>query len=137
MRTSALLLASLFCVAPAAAESVSHSVSGYQVSLHRSENGSGDFQGWITLLNGDVEVGFIYIQDGEPQTPHLGSTKYVVVDIPVRMLDATLTMLDSGKPIVISYSDDHGSPSAFLQIGGARPLGDEQRAFMQKVFGIE
>lgn len=137
MRKIALLLAPLLYVTTAAAESVSHAVSGYEVSLHRSKNGSGDFQGWITLLNGDAEVGFLYVQDGEPGTPHLGSTKYVVIDIPIRMLDAMLAMLDSGKPIAITYSDDHGGPVAFLNVGGARPLGDEQRAFMKKEFGIE
>lgn len=136
MRRIALLHAPLFYVAPAAAELVSHAVSGYEVSLYRPENGSADFQGWITLLNGSEEVGFVYIRDGEPGTPHLGSTKYVVIDIPIRMLDATLAMLDSGKWVAINYSDDHGRPFAFLNLE-RRPLGDEQRAFIKKEFGIE
>lgn len=59
----ALALAS---ASPAAAEFVSNPVTGYQVSIFRQEGGSHDFQGWIRLLNGAKDAGYIYIQNGLP-----------------------------------------------------------------------
>jgi len=120
------------------AEEVSHPVSDYQVSLFR-DGGSPDFQGWITLLNGSEEVGFVYIRNGQPARPHLGSTKYVVTDIPVAMLDVTVAMLSSGKPVFITYWDG-GNPnnaSAFLHVGGLALAGAEQLADMKQRFNVE
>ncbi len=125
-------------VGPALAEDVRHPVSDFQVSLYRS-GGSADFQGWITLLNGNTEVGFIYIDNGKPVRPFLGSTKYVVIDIPVAMLDVTVAMLSSGKPVFISYWDG-GNPvnaSAFLHIGGDLVPGDAQAADVKARLGVD
>lgn len=113
LSTSVLLSAS------AHAESVSNPVTGYQVSLFRN-GGSQDFQGWIRLFNGNSDAGYLYIHNGAQMLPHLGSTKYVVLDINVAMLDATLAMLNSGKPIFITYNDsgDPAKASGFLHVGG-------------------
>jgi hypothetical protein len=129
----------LAAVGPAAAEDVSNPVTGYQVSIFRQEGGSADFQGWIRLLNGTKDAGYIYIQNGLPLTPHLGSTKYVVIDIPVAMLDVTLGMLNSGKPVFITYHDNGNgaNASAFLHVGGdALPL-EEQAEFVARNFSVD
>ena len=104
---------------PAAAEEVSNPVTGYQVSLFR-DGGSHDFQGWIRLFNGTADAGYVYIHNGTQMMPRLGSTKYVVLDIPVDMLGATLDMLNSGKPVFITYNDfgDPNDSSGFLHVGG-------------------
>lgn len=135
MPALAAAMAALAPVGAAIAESVSNPVTGYQVSIFRSEGGSNDFQGWIRLLNGTADAGYIYIQNGLPGTPFLGSSRYVVIDIPVAMLGDTLRMLDSGKPIFITYRDNDGqSPSAFLHVGGNARLGDEQAQFVGRTF---
>jgi hypothetical protein len=137
MRTSLLAaaLAALVSADPAGAETVSNPVTGYQVSLFRAEGGNNDFQGWIRLFNGAADAGYVYIQNGLPETPFLGSTKYVVIDIPVAMLGDTLRMLDSGKPIFITYRDTEGkSPSAFLHVGGNALPGSEQAEFVSRAF---
>ena len=122
----------------ALAEDVSHPVSDYRVVLYRN-GGSADFQGWIRLLNGDKEAGFIYIDNGPPGRPFLGSTKYIVIDIPVAMLDVTVAMLNSGKPVFITYTDggDPKNASAFLHVGGVGLPGEEQVADIKARFGID
>jgi len=129
------MIAAAVSATPAAAEFVSNPVTDYQVSIFRTEGGSHDFQGWIRLLNGTADAGYIYIQNGLPLTPRLGSTKYVVIDIPVSMLGDTLDMLRSGKPVFITYRDVDGQfPSAFLHVGSdALPL-EEQSAFIAQTF---
>jgi hypothetical protein len=135
---SALVIAAMSTFAPALAEDVSNPVTDFQVSLYR-DGGSSDFQGWIKLLNGSSEAGFIYIRNGQPGRPFLGSTKYVVIDIPVAMLDVTVTMLSSSRPVFITYTDN-GNPanaSAFLHVGGNALPGDEQILQMQEKFSVD
>ena len=133
---AALILAAIGT--DAFAEDVSHPVTAYQVSLYRA-GGTPDFQGWIRLMNGTREAGFIYIRDGQPGRPFLGSTKYIVIDIPVAMLDVTVAMLNSGKPVSITYTDN-GNPdnaSAFLHVGGSGLPGAEQVAEIKQRFNVE
>ena len=55
------------------------------------------------------------------------------------MLDVTLGMLNSGKPVFITYHDNGNgaNASAFLEVGGdALPL-EEQAEFVARTFSVD
>lgn len=143
MKTLPLLAATFVALAgadPAAAESVSNPVTGYEVSLYRPSGGDSDFQGWIMLLNGEKQAGYIYIQNGIPMEPRLGGSadeRYVVIDIPVAMLGDTLTLLTAEKDVRIIFDDQDGkaSPTAFLIVGSGKRMAREEGDFVAKTFG--
>jgi hypothetical protein len=55
-------------------------VTGYRTSLYR-HGADADFLGWIQLMNGDDDAGYVYIRR-PVGPPLLGSSRYVVMDIP-------------------------------------------------------
>ncbi len=90
-------------------------VTGYQTSLYRSGT-SADFLGWIRLLNGNQDAGYIYIEQ-PVKPPSLGSSGYVVMDIPPAMLESLLRILQSGEPLQIRFYQGAANvdASAFLE----------------------
>ena len=140
MRTGAIVMSLALLgtgTGQALAENVRHKVEGYEITLSR-DGRSHEFQGWIRLYDATRTIGYVYIQDAPQMRPRLGSDGYVVIDIPVRMLDATLRMLDSGKPVFISYGDD-GDPDrafAFLDVGGEAPPSPDEAEFLRREFSL-
>jgi hypothetical protein len=76
-------------------------ITGYRTSLYRSGSSS-DFLGWIQLLNVDQAAGYIYIRrPGSP--PYLGSSRYIVMDLPPELLESILRILLSKEPLQIRF----------------------------------
>lgn len=90
-------------------------VTGYRTSLYRSGT-SADFLGWIRLLNGAQDAGYIYIQR-PVQPPHLGSSRYVVMDFPPELLEPLLRILQSSESLQIRFYQGaaNADPAAFLE----------------------
>ncbi len=76
-------------------------VTGYRTSLYR-EGANADFLGWIELVNGNQQAGYIYIRR-PVHSPYLGSTRYVVMDITPDLLDSLLRILQSGESLQIRF----------------------------------
>lgn len=76
------------------------------------------FFGWIRLLNGNRDAGYVYLTD-TPEKPHLSSQKeYIVTSIPVAMLQTMLDVLRNERNLQIRFSATGGedpAPSVFIE----------------------
>jgi hypothetical protein len=101
------------------AETLTNSITSYLITW--MDNGFG----WITLLNGNDEAGYVYIlPDSDPlRTPHLSAKKtYIVMSIHLSRLGDFLSILRNEMPLQIRYFDSQvpgSKPSAFIE---SRPL---------------
>ena len=93
-------------------------VTGYRTSLYR-HGADADFLGWIQLTNGEDDAGYIYIRR-PVASPNLGSSGYVVMDVPPELLDALLSILQSDEPLQIRFDKASAASeaSAFLEHRG-------------------
>ncbi|MCP3385995.1 hypothetical protein NLM31_36990 [Bradyrhizobium sp. CCGUVB4N] len=56
--------------------------------------------GWIELLQGNDIAGYRYVTGRPPREPYLSAEKkYIVMDIPIGMLDTLLGILRNEKPL--------------------------------------
>jgi hypothetical protein len=101
-----------------ATEQLTNPVTGYNITLDPSSDGK--FLGWIELLNGKNDAGYVYFEN--PQSPpHLSSAKtYIVMSLQPPMFDALLSILRNEKQIRISFFDCQctgGTPTAMIETG--------------------
>jgi hypothetical protein len=90
-------------------------VTGYRTVLYR-DGTDADFLGWLRLLNGGDDAGYVYIR--RPLgVPDIGSSGYVVMDFPPEFLGTLLSILQSGEPLQVRFeqSTAHADASAFLE----------------------
>jgi hypothetical protein len=90
-------------------------ITGYRTSLYRSGTAA-DFLGWIQLVNGAQDAGYIYIRR-PVGAPYLGSSRYVVMDFPPELLEPLLRILQSNEPLQIRFYQGaaNADASAFLE----------------------
>ncbi|WP_426424178.1 hypothetical protein [Bradyrhizobium genosp. A] len=99
------LLAGLFSGWPSsqtfATEQLTIPVTGYNITLDPSQDGK--FLGWVELLNGKSDAGYVYLED--PQLPpHLSAEKtYIVMSLKPALLDTLLSILRNEKQIRIAF----------------------------------
>jgi hypothetical protein len=90
-------------------------VTGYRTALYR-DGTDADFLGWLQLLNGNEDAGYIYIR--RPlRIPDLGSSGYVVMDFPPEFSGTLMSILQSGEPLQIRFEQAtaNADASAFLE----------------------
>jgi hypothetical protein len=101
-----------------ATEQLTNPVTGYNITLDPSQDGN--FLGWIELLNGQKDAGYVYFET-PVSPPHLSSAKtYIVMSFQPSFFDSLLTILHTEKQIKISFFDCQcagGIPSAMIDTG--------------------
>jgi len=102
-------------------------ITDFNISL-MNPSGAGSFLGWIRLLNGANDAGYIYlVDDSEPEPPRLSDDKsYIVMNMPTSRLANLLTILKSGMSLQIRFYDaqvEFVVPSAFLEPRDGNPPG--------------
>ena len=106
-------------------------ISGHQLVIMPATSQQKDLFGWIRLVNGVNDVGYIYLQEALiPTDPHLSSDgSYIVTTMPMSSLQTLLYILHNEKNLEIRYYDPQSAgvaPSAFIEqatpsaLGGAR-----------------
>jgi hypothetical protein len=71
-----------------ATEQLTNPVTGYNITLDPSQDGK--FLGWIELLNGQKDAGYVYFEN-PPSPPHLNSEKtYIVMSFQPSFFDSLL-----------------------------------------------
>ncbi len=101
-----------------ASEEKANPITGYELVLMPATKVV-PFFGWIRLLNGQDDAGFIYLDDVPARDPELiGTTKqYIITSMPTASLPMLLDVLRHEKPLEIRFYDPQtpGShPSVFL-----------------------
>jgi hypothetical protein len=116
------VLTSVFCGWPlsqsCATEQLTNPVTGYNITIDSSQDGT--FLGWIELLNGQSDAGYVYFES--PQSPpHLSSAKtYIVMSLQPALFQSLLSVLRNEKQIRITFFDCQctgGTPSAMIETG--------------------
>jgi hypothetical protein len=101
-----------------AAQQLSNPVTRYNITLDPAQDGA--FLGWIELINGDKDAGYIYFEN-PPKPPHLSSQKtYIVMSFQPSFFETLLSILRSEKDVRISFFDCEcagGTPSAMIDSG--------------------
>jgi hypothetical protein len=125
------------CSLEEATMSQTNTISGYELVIMNDRNRR--FLGWIRLLDGQNDAGYVYITD-DPVQPHLGGVgrlpqSYVVMSRPIAELGVLLSVLNDGRAKTIRFADNNPQdPSAFIEHAGAQLDGDELAALGR--FGI-
>lgn len=74
--------------------------------------------GWIRLINGETDAGYIYLTSS-PVEPHLSSKgTYIVTSIPINELSTMLDILRKEKGLQIRFFDPQTpgvAPSVFIE----------------------
>jgi hypothetical protein len=115
------VLSGIPCAAASVANAVeekSNPISGYQLVLMPATKHTAFF-GWIRLLNGDQDAGYIYLEDGPSSDPALSSDKsYIITAMPTASLSMLLEVLRHEKNLQIRYYNPQSegiSPFVFLE----------------------
>ena len=102
-----------------AVEELANPISAYELTLMPPTKNESNAFGWIRLLNGTKDAGYIYLESSAPQDPHLSFNKdYIVTGMPLASLDTLLSILRGEKNLQIRYFDHQsggGSPSVFIE----------------------
>jgi len=123
----AFLAASCVLSSPACAyQQFIHPITGYHITI-MNPTPTGALFGWLELVNGNQQVGYVYLEDADLSPPH-GGAGYIVMHMPWSQLGNLLTVLKSGEPLQIRLYDPQTPgvlPSAFIESVGsnvAQPL---------------
>ena len=76
------------------------------------------FFGWIRLLNGNRDAGYVYLTDTLEKSHLSGAKEYIVTSVPVAMLQPMLDVLRNERNLQIRFaaSDDQDpDPSGFIE----------------------
>ena len=100
-----------------ATEEKANPITGYELVLLPATQVV-PFFGWIRLLNGQDDAGYIYLADVPATDPALNGTKqYIITSMPTASIHMLLDVLRNEKPLEIRFYDPQtaGShPSVFL-----------------------
>jgi hypothetical protein len=102
-----------------ATEEKANPITGYELVLLPATKVV-PFFGWIRLLNGQDDAGFIYLDDVPATDPVLigvGTRQYIITSMPTASLPMLLDVLRNEKPLEIRFYDPQtaGShPTVFL-----------------------
>ena len=117
----AFLAGSCVLSSPAyASQQFIHPITGYQITI-MNPSPTGALFGWLELLNGSEQVGYVYLDDTDVSPPR-GGAGYIVTHMPWSQLGNLLTILKSGGPLQIRLYDPQTPgvlPSAFIESVGS------------------
>jgi hypothetical protein len=104
-----------------AAEQKANPITGYQLVIMPPNTvfTSKFFLGWIRLVNGQEDAGYIYLDDAPPQDPALIGT-YIVTSMPTASLPMLLDILRNEKPIQIRFYDPQSGNPPIVSIEPAK-----------------
>lgn len=93
-------------------------VDGHDLTLEMPTPSQPAAFGWVRLLNGSKDAGYIYLTS-PPVKPRLSSDgSYIVTSLPMTELSTILNILTSEKGLQIRYFDPQSAgvgPSVFLE----------------------
>lgn len=125
MRLSTLCVvgvAWMFCAACATAQAVeekTNPITSFELTLLPPTTQQTSLFGWIRLLNGSKDAGYIYLRDGPLGDPALNYTKqYIITAMPTASIPMLLDVLRNQKNLQIRFYDPQAagiSPSVFLE----------------------
>jgi hypothetical protein len=94
-------------------------ITAHELTLMPPTSQSPEPFGWIRLLNGNRDAGYIYLQTTlKPTDPHLGSKGYIVTAMPMSFLETLLDILRNEKNLQIRFFDPGSpgtSPDVFIE----------------------
>jgi hypothetical protein len=99
-------------------------ITGHELTLMPPTTQQPKPFGWIRLLNGGSDAGYIYLESPlVAADPHLGGTgnTYIVTAMPFEMMDALLSTLRNERNLQIRYFDPQSggtAPSVFIEAVG-------------------
>jgi hypothetical protein len=101
-----------------AIEELTNPISSYELTLMPPTKGAPVVFGWIRLLNGTKDAGYIYLED-KVVDPSLSFKKeYIVTQMPVASLETMLSILRSERNLQIRFFDPQSpgiSPTVFIE----------------------
>lgn len=75
--------------------------------------------GWIRLLNGEDDAGYIWLVS-PPETPHLSMAgTYIVTSAPISQMATMLDILRNEKDLLIDFHDSQDGSTPAVAIGSA------------------
>lgn len=96
-------------------------ISGHELTLMPGSPARPNVFGWIRLLNGSQDAGYIYLMD-TPTPPRLSSGGvYIVTSVPVGMLQTMLDVLRNERNLQIRFAaadENDPDPSVFIESAG-------------------
>ena len=106
-------------------------ITAHELTLMPPTAHQADPFGWVRLLNGGSDVGYVYLDPHlTPQDPHLSHDgSYIVTALPLAMLGQLLEVLRSEAHLQIRFFDPQTagvSPSVFIEpsTAGQQPTAD-------------
>jgi hypothetical protein len=97
----------------------SNPITGHEINILTPNAHQPDPFGWIRLLNGKSDAGYVYLSDRPAPDPHLSFNKsYIVTQMPFSCLATLLDILRNQKNLQIRFYDPQAagiSPSAFIE----------------------
>lgn len=103
-------------------------ITGFDVTLMPPTPDARDLFGWIRLINGAEDAGYVYLQD-DPQAPRIGGNGYIVTALPVDRLAVLLDLLRSGAELQIRvHRAGEAGASVFIEPRDASAIGDDRLA---------
>jgi hypothetical protein len=104
-----------------ATEARTNPITGYLLTVMPPNASGTKFFGWIELVNGNQDAGYINLDDGPPVDPTLVMPQgYIVTQMPFASLPLLLQILRNEKQLQIRFFDPQSPgihPSVFLETG--------------------
>lgn len=98
-------------------------ITGHELVLFMPTEEQPEGFGWIRLLNGSQDAGYIWLTS-PPVKPHLSSQGiYIVTSVPISQMSAMLDVLRNEKDLVIDIRDAEDGSTPAVSIG-SRTQGD-------------
>ena len=105
-----------------------HPITSYQVVLLAPTEQNPESLGWISLKNGEADIGFIVFHDGPFGDPSLEGEK-IRASMPLSSIAPIIGLLESEQKLEIRYFDPESegvSPDVFIEpLRGERNASDD------------